>query len=81
MEDTGNNFCLPETEKEIRTAVKVAAAYLSRECHCHVSNHKFKELADSIEIISGNLMSIKKYPSPLDDTKVCTYCVRAIQIN
>ncbi|KRT83729.1 amidase [Oryctes borbonicus] len=70
MEHTGNDFCLPRVQKEIRTAIKVAAAYLSRECHCHVSNRKFQELSDSIEISSANYLNIKQFPSPLQDTDI-----------
>ncbi|GJQ74757.1 hypothetical protein Trydic_g21604 [Trypoxylus dichotomus] len=70
MEHTGNDCCLPKVQKEIRTAIKVAAAYLSRECHCHVSNRKFKELSDSVEIASTSFLNLKTMPNPLDDTDV-----------
>lgn len=70
MENTGNDFGLPNVQKEIKTAVKAATAYLSRECHCHVSNRKFKELSESIEISGVNMMDINPFPSPLNDTNV-----------
>lgn len=70
MENTGNDFGLPTVQKEIKTAVKAATAYLSRECHCHVSNRKFKELSESIEISGVHLMDINPFPSPLNDTNV-----------
>ncbi|KAI4457696.1 fatty-acid amide hydrolase [Holotrichia oblita] len=68
MEDTGNDFCLPNVQKEIKTAVKAATAYLSRECHCHVSTRKFKEFSESLEISGVNMMDIDPFPSPLNDT-------------
>ncbi|KAK9702943.1 Amidase [Popillia japonica] len=71
MEDTGNCFGLLNVEKEIRVAVYRAATYLQKECHCHISNRKFEELSESIEMVTIEMMGkMKKFPSPLHDTNV-----------
>lgn len=80
MEDTGNDFGLPTVEKEIKNSIKVAAAYLSRECHCHVDTTKFKELSDSLEISSTHIMGLQNIPSPLYDTNV-TYKLKYFFLN
>lgn len=77
MEDTGNCFGLLNVEKEIRVAVYRAATYLQKECHCHISNRKFEELSESIEMVTIEMMGkMKKFPSPLHDTNVCMYLVK-----
>lgn len=67
MHEATDSVALLNVDKCITNAINNAVKYLERECGCTVSEEKFKELEDSVEISISVFFSMKDIPNLLQD--------------
>ncbi|CAB3239586.1 unnamed protein product [Arctia plantaginis] len=67
MHEATDSIALLRVDKCINDAIKSAVKYLEKECGCTVSEEKFKDLEDSVEISISVFFSMKDIPNLLQD--------------
>ncbi|PZC75521.1 hypothetical protein B5X24_HaOG206011 [Helicoverpa armigera] len=67
MFEATDSVALLKVESCINDAIRNAVAYLEKDCGCTVSEEKFKDLEDSVEISVSVFFSMKDIPNLLQD--------------
>ncbi|XP_049869842.1 fatty-acid amide hydrolase 2-B-like [Pectinophora gossypiella] len=67
MTEAGISLALIRVHRSISDMIINAAKYLERECGSTISNEKFKDLEDSVEISVSVFFSMKDIPNMLQD--------------